>query len=128
MSKVRPLSPHLQIYKVVYKLSIMHRFTGMLLFVGLFIISWGIIAAFLFPKVIYEIYNFFSTCYLALYSFKLIAFIWLNIFSYHYLNGIRHLLWDLGFCLTKSAVKVTGIIVVCLCIISSFILYSLFLS
>ncbi|KJV63321.1 succinate dehydrogenase/Fumarate reductase transmembrane subunit [Ehrlichia cf. muris str. EmCRT] len=47
---------------------------------------------------------------------------------YHYLNGIRHILWDLGLGLTKSAVKITGVVVVCLCLFSSFILYSFFLS
>ncbi|AHX04334.1 succinate dehydrogenase, cytochrome b556 subunit [Ehrlichia japonica] len=128
MSKIRPLSPHLQIYKVVYKLSIMHRFSGIILFLGLLILSWCFIASFLCPQMVYGVYSFLCSSYISLYCFKLLAFVWLNVLCYHYLNGIRHILWDLGFGLTKSAVKITGIVVVCLCLFSSFVLYSFFLS
>ncbi|WP_082058922.1 MULTISPECIES: succinate dehydrogenase, cytochrome b556 subunit [Ehrlichia] len=128
MSKIRPLSPHLQIYKVVYKLSIMHRFTGIILLLGLLILAWGLIASFLCPQMVCGVYNFLCSSYISLYCFKLLAFIWLNVLCYHYLNGIRHILWDLGLGLTKSAVKITGVVVVCLCLFSSFILYSFFLS
>ena len=128
MSKIRPLSPHLQIYKVVYKLSIMHRVSGIILFLGLLIFSWGFIASFLCPQIIYRIYNFLCNSYTSLCCFKLLIFVWLNVLCYHYLNGIRHILWDLGLGLTKSTVKITGIVVVCLCLFSSFILYSFFLS
>ncbi|ABD45320.1 succinate dehydrogenase, cytochrome b556 subunit [Ehrlichia chaffeensis str. Arkansas] len=128
MSKVRPLSPHLQIYKVVYKLSIMHRFTGMILFLGLLVLSWGFILSFLCPQVVYRICSFFCNSYVSLYSLKLITFIWLNVLCYHYMNGIRHIFWDLGLGLSKSAVRTTGVVVVFLCLVSSFILYSFFLS
>ena len=128
MLKVRPLSPHLQIYKLPFAaiLSITHRITGVLLFVGLLFLAWVFISSFLFPEMIYGVYSFLSSSYFSFCCFKFLAFIWLNILCYHYLNGIRHMLWDLGFGLTKSAVKVTGFIVVALCFFLSFILYNFF--
>ncbi|WDM85561.1 succinate dehydrogenase, cytochrome b556 subunit [Ehrlichia sp. JZT12] len=77
---------------------------------------------------IYGVYSFLASSYFSFFCFKLLAFIWLNILCYHYLNGIRHILWDFGLCLTKSAVKVTGFMVIVLCFFSSFILYNFFLS
>ena len=130
MLKVRPLSPHLQVYKlpIAAWLSITHRLTGILLFVGLLILAWVFIACFFFPEMIYGVYSFLASSYFSFFCFKLLAFIWLNILCYHYLNGIRHILWDFGLCLTKSAVKVTGFMVIVLCFFSSFILYNFFLS
>ncbi|MGN7619012.1 MAG: succinate dehydrogenase, cytochrome b556 subunit [Ehrlichia sp.] len=126
---MRPLSPHLQVYKlpIAAVLSVTHRLTGILLFIGLLILSWSFISCVLFPELVYGVYSFLASSCFSLYCFKFLAFVWLNTLFYHYFNGIRHILWDFGLGLTKSAVKVTGLIVIALCCLSSFILYNFFL-
>ena len=61
MSKIRPLSPHLQVYKLPMAavLSITHRITGVLLFIGLLVLAWVFIACAMFPEVIHKVYGFF---------------------------------------------------------------------
>ncbi|WP_078399980.1 succinate dehydrogenase, cytochrome b556 subunit [Ehrlichia ruminantium] len=130
MSKVRPLSPHLQVYKLPMAavLSITHRFTGILLFIGLLLLAWTFIACAIYPELIHKAYLFFSASYFALYGFKLFIFVCLNVLCYHYLNGLRHILWDFGIGLTKSAVKTSGIVVLVLSLLFSFIVYNVFLN
>ncbi|RDD35649.1 Succinate dehydrogenase cytochrome b556 subunit [Wolbachia endosymbiont of Cylisticus convexus] len=107
----RPLSPHLQIYKVQVTsfFSIMHRLTGILLFLLLMILSWCFILHVYFPKL-------FIVKYLNVLLFtpiaKLAYVLYFISFLYHFLNGIRHLLWDAGLNLeianvSKSAMLLT---------------------
>ncbi|KLT22260.1 succinate dehydrogenase, cytochrome b556 subunit [Wolbachia endosymbiont of Armadillidium vulgare str. wVulC] len=100
----RPLSPHLQIYKVQVTsfFSIMHRLTGILLFLLLMILSWCFILYVYFPKL-------FIVKYLNVLLFtpiaKLAYVLYFISFLYHFLNGIRHLLWDAGLNLEIASVS-----------------------
>lgn len=100
----RPLSPHLQIYKVQVTsfFSIMHRLTGILLFLLLMILSWYFILHVYFPELLIVRYLnallFTSVAKLA-YVLCFISFV------YHFLNGIRHLLWDVGLNLEITGVS-----------------------
>ncbi|MDG7056389.1 MAG: succinate dehydrogenase, cytochrome b556 subunit [Wolbachia endosymbiont of Meromenopon meropis] len=110
----RPLSPHIQIYKVQVTsfFSFMHRLTGILLFFLLTVFSWYFVLRFYFPG------SFIVRCLDILLSgfiAKLIYIICFISFLYHVLNGVRHLLWDAGFNLeitsaSKSAVILTIIL------------------
>jgi len=56
--------------------------------------------------------SFFST--------NILVIIWVLVslsFFYHFLNGIRHLLWDIGKGFEESQVKLTGLLVVFLSVI-----------
>ncbi|MFL3876865.1 succinate dehydrogenase, cytochrome b556 subunit [Wolbachia endosymbiont of Trichogramma kaykai] len=107
----RPLSPHLQVYKVQVTsfFSIMHRLTGILLFLLLIILSWYFILYVYSPKLI------IVRCLNALFFTpvaKLAYILCFASFMYHSLNGIRHLLWDAGLNLeiagvSKSAMLLT---------------------
>lgn len=105
----RPLSPHLQIYGWYFTmaLSIAHRVTGAGLAVGLLLLTWWLTAlaggpdSFATVRAVMD--NFFGG--LILFGFTLFFF-------YHALNGIRHLVWDLGYNLEKAAAHQSGIVVV----------------
>jgi succinate dehydrogenase / fumarate reductase cytochrome b subunit len=107
----RPLSPHLQIYKVQVTsfFSIMHRLTGVLLFLLLMVLSWYFILHVYSPELFMVKYlNVLLSTSIA----KLAYVLCLVSFLYHFLNGIRHLLWDAGLNLeitdvSKSAMLLT---------------------
>ena len=89
----RPLSPHLQVYRLpmVALLSINHRITGTALAVGTLLLSWWIVAA-AFGDEAYATATGFIGSPLGL----LLLFGWSVALFYHFCNGIRHLLWDIG--------------------------------
>lgn len=104
----RPLSPHLQIYKpqITSVMSILHRITGVISFVGLFMFLWFISSLASGP----EAYNFFigfSGSFLGIIA----IFGFVIALSYHLCNGIRHLLWDLGYGYNIQDVTKSGFIV-----------------
>ncbi len=107
----RPLSPHLQIYKpqLTSVLSITHRFTGVILSVGLFfIIAW-----LLFLGLGQNYYSYVHGFLQSLIG-KALVFVWVYSFFYHLLNGIRHLFWDAGFGFDLKTVYRSGWLVVVL--------------
>lgn len=94
----RPLSPHLQVYKLPLTalLSISHRATGMLLVLGAILIAAFFIAA----ATSEEAYNMvWSLAETGLGRFILLG--WSAAFYYHMCNGLRHMVWDMGFLLDK---------------------------
>jgi succinate dehydrogenase / fumarate reductase cytochrome b subunit len=101
----QPLSPHLSIYRwqVTNTLSIIHRLSGLLLFLAAldFAVWLGSIA------LGSDSYNYVKE----IYSSNLLMLIWLLVslsFFYHLFNGIRHLSWDIGKGFEESQVKWTG--------------------
>ena len=89
----RPMSPHISIWKwhPTMLSSILHRATGIVLYFGL--LKLAIILAFLaagpqwFAKVEPIVYSPFGA---------FVFFCVIGVLSYHFLNGIRHLVWDIG--------------------------------
>ncbi|QKX02924.1 succinate dehydrogenase, cytochrome b556 subunit [Wolbachia endosymbiont of Litomosoides sigmodontis] len=92
----RPLSPHLQIYKIQVTgfFSMVHRLTGILLFLLLVVLSWYFILHIYFPALLVVEY---LEVLLSTFIAKLAYVLCFMSFLYHFLNGIRHLLWDAGF-------------------------------
>lgn len=90
----RPLSPHLQIYRrqLTSVLSILHRFTGLALVVGLlYLVCWLVAAA--RGAAAFDDLQSFNGSFIG----RLLLFGWSIAFFYHLLNGIRHLAWDAGW-------------------------------
>ncbi len=110
----RPLSPHLQIYRpqLTWVLSILHRFTGVVLSVGaLLLVGWLMAAASgpsVYSKVAPYLVSTSGLIIIAAFSFALI---------YHLLNGIRHLIWDTGHWLRLREVYASGWAVVILAMV-----------
>jgi succinate dehydrogenase / fumarate reductase cytochrome b subunit len=93
MSRPRPLSPHLQIYRptMTMTMSIVHRITGVGLYLGTLILTWWLLAASSGPNAYSAVErfagSFFGRAILFGYTWALI---------HHMLGGIRHLIWDTG--------------------------------
>ena len=89
---VRPLSPFMHYNKWPSMFtSILHRITGVALTVGALVLVYWLTAAAMGP-VAYAKAQAVLT--LGIVQLLLVAFVFS--FSYHFLNGIRHLVWDTG--------------------------------
>ena len=104
-----PLSPHLQIYRwqISSLISITHRITGILNFLGLIFISVWISSAGISEN-LFEYFLIFLKSFIG--EFFLIGFTWS--ISYHLLSGIRHFFWDLGYGYEIKTANFSGIIVI----------------
>lgn len=89
----RPLSPHLSIYKpqLTSMLSILHRFTGVGLFVGSFLLAGWFIALALGGEAYQEVMTFLESL-----VGQVLLSGWVFAFYYHFCNGLRHFYWDIG--------------------------------
>ncbi len=89
----RPLSPHLQIYRVQMTMaaSIMVRITGNALIVGIGLAVWWLLAAATSPEY-FATANAVATSWFGDLVFTASAWaVW-----FHYLGGLRHLYFDAG--------------------------------
>ena len=93
-TRERPLSPHLQVYRwqITMVMSILHRATGVALAVGIFGLAWWLLALAqggeTFAHAAHLVASPIGLLFLFAFSLSLV---------YHLLNGIRHLLWDVGW-------------------------------
>lgn len=89
----RPMSPHLQVYKLPLTalFSILHRGTGAVLFIGSMIMIWVLSSAANGAESWQNMHIFLSNGFTQL---ILVGFTFSLYF--HLCNGIRHLLWDMG--------------------------------
>jgi|TARA_B100000767_G_scaffold254299_1_gene259573 succinate dehydrogenase / fumarate reductase, cytochrome b subunit len=113
-----PLSPHLQIYKwqISSLLSITHRIVGVINILAITLICfWTILI--LSSEENYLMTKVFLNSFYG--KFLIIGLCWS--FSFHILNEIRHLFWDLGYGFNLKTSNITGI----LAVIGSFILAAL---
>lgn len=89
----RPLSPHLQIYRLPLAaiLSITHRITGVGLTLGTLLLTWWVASAAYGPDAYATATGVLGSPlgYFVLFGFSVALF-------YHLCNGIRHLFWDAG--------------------------------
>lgn len=92
----RPLSPFMigSVYRpqITSMMSIAHRGTGVVLALGAFVLTAWLLAA----AGSAESYAGFQACAGSLIG-KLALFVFSACLVYHLLNGLRHLLWDIGW-------------------------------
>ena len=113
-SSTRPLSPHIQVYKMPLsaKLSILHRLTGLTLsLAAVVLVYWLFSLAYMSDSAI-ALQSFFSS---TIGKVLLIGFTFA--FFYHFCNGIRHLFWDIGKGLDLESVNRSGVIAVIMAIV-----------
>jgi len=90
----RPLSPHLQIYKLplTAMMSVVHRGTGVVISIGTLLLVWVLAKAAMgeeaFAWTQWLLSSWFGYLVLIGFTFSLYA---------HFCNGIRHLIWDMGY-------------------------------
>nr|YP_007890611.1 succinate dehydrogenase subunit 3 [Jakoba bahamiensis]AGH24105.1 succinate dehydrogenase subunit 3 [Jakoba bahamiensis] len=124
----RPISPHITIYKMplTATLSILHRITGGVLSVGLFVFLL-MFKFLMFHLSSYYSYQFFYYINMNLYYFwSFIGYIVLLFFSYHLFAGIRHLIWDLGIGLDLKDIYRSGYLILGLTFFSSLVLWLIY--
>jgi succinate dehydrogenase / fumarate reductase cytochrome b subunit len=116
----RPLSPHLGVYKFMYTmaLSILHRIMGVALSVGFLVFAWWLMALAQGPQSYVDAVEILRSG-----PFKLLLGGWALAFIYHFCNGLRHLLWDMGVGLEKHQARRSGAFVV----IATVVLFGLFI-
>ena len=105
MSRPRPLSPHLSIWRFQLPavMSITHRMTGVILASGTILLTcWLLALAFgenSFNLV--SIIIFHPIGQLVMFGYSVVLF-------YHASNGVRHLFWDFGKALDVQGVYTSG--------------------
>ena len=101
----RPLSPHLQIYRVQVTSvsSILTRITGNALIVGVALAVWWLLAAATSERY-FDVANVVATSWFGDLVFTASAWaVW-----YHYLAGLRHLYFDAGHGLDIKTAEALG--------------------
>ena len=90
----RPLSPHLQIYRLSLSMlmSGLHRITGLALCAGMVVLAWWLLAAAAGQNA-YGTFEAFETSWIG--RLVLFGFSWSLL--HHLLGGLRYLIWDLGY-------------------------------
>ena len=118
-NKNNPLSPHLQIYKwqISSLLSITHRIVGVVNILAITLICIWVLSL-LLGESNYEITQVFLKSFFG--KFIIVFLCWT--FSFHILNEIRHLVWDMGYGFDLKVTKITGV----LAFVGSFVLTILF--
>ena len=118
-NKNNPLSPHLEIYKwqISSLLSITHRIVGVINILAITLICiWTL--SLLLGESNYEITQVFLKSFFG--KFIIVFLCWT--FSFHILNEIRHLVWDMGYGFDLKVTKITGV----LAFVGSFVFTILF--
>lgn len=104
----RPLSPFMigQVYRpqITSVMSILHRITGIGIGLSAILVVWWFLAASSSPY-----YFDFADGLLTSWIGNLILFLALVSLWYHFFNGIRHLIWDIGAGFALDQVKTSGI-------------------
>ena len=104
--KNNPLSPHLQIYRwnISSLLSIAHRIVGVINILAVTTICiWSLLL--LLGSENYQSINFFLSTFFG--KFIAVSLCWT--FSFHILNELRHLIWDLGYGFDLKVSKISGV-------------------
>jgi succinate dehydrogenase / fumarate reductase cytochrome b subunit len=104
-SDPRPISPHLQVWRwhLTMTLSILHRVTGVGLYLGVFLLVYWLSAVAAGPAAYATAEGLLLSPLgrLVLFGFTLSA-------TYHLANGVRHLLWDVGWGFKPSTATATA--------------------
>lgn len=101
----RPLSPHVFIYRwpLNAMLSILHRATGAALGASLALITWWFLALAISPEY-FAVANWVLTSWIGI----LVLLASLVAVWFHFVHGIRHLIWDTGSSFGKKRVTRSG--------------------
>jgi succinate dehydrogenase / fumarate reductase cytochrome b subunit len=109
MSRTRPLSPHLGVYRwqIGNSLSILHRITGVALGVGFLALTFWLSSLAGGEDTYRSVARLFAS------PVGLVClFGWTFSFLFHLFNGLRHLCWDVGLGFERTQRHASGWIAV----------------
>lgn len=104
-TRARPLSPHLQVYRpqLTTTMSILHRATGIGLCAAALVLVCGLLSLAAGPDSWAQFAHLMNGT-----IGKLVTAAFLLTLVYHWLNGLRHLVWDTGWGLDLKRAYATG--------------------
>lgn len=107
-TRARPLSPHLQIYRLPLSaaLSIAHRITGAALALGVLFLVYLLWAAALGPAAYAD-----ARLMIASWPGQALLFAFTYALFFHLCSGIRHLFWDAGLGFEPAVARRSGWVV-----------------
>ena len=113
-NRSHPTSPHLQIYRLPLTalLSITHRITGVILAIGCAVLICVLAAAAESAAAYETIAAHFATWYGQIFLLGLVFSLYL-----HFCNGVRHLIWDVGYGFELDTVDLTAKLAIVLAVI-----------
>jgi len=121
VAHTRPLSPHMTIYRwpVTMMTSITHRVTGTGLSIGAVVLAWWLVCISNGPEGWQSFHAIWDTPLGLLVMFGLT---WSLV--YHFLNGVRHLAWDLGYGFDKRDAERNSVIIFALSILGALAVFA----
>ncbi len=121
-SHPRPLSPHLQVYRLpmLAILSILHRVTGVALAVGTLLLTCWLVSAATGEAAYARVNSFIGSPF-----GQLLLLGWSVSLFYHLANGIRHLFWDAGKGFEIKSAENSGWLVVAFTIAATMLAWSI---
>lgn len=121
-ARARPLSPHLSIWRWHLTMlgSILHRATGVALYVGALIVAVGAVCLAMGP----ESYAAFAGVMGSILGELVLFGLTLSLF-YHLANGVRHLVWDAGAGLSPRTATLTFVLVMTFTLVASLAVWAL---
>lgn len=110
----RPVSPHLTWYKpqITSTLSIMHRFSGIVLALGSIGLSWWVVSVALGGGAYATTAWVFGSL-----GGTIVLILWTIALAFHLCNGIRHLCWDADIGFDIDTVNRSGIAVLIMTVV-----------
>ena len=122
MSRSRPLSPHLQIYRlpILALISISHRATGVLLAAGSIVLVYWLAAVASGPGAFADAQALLGS----IVGRVLLLALTFSLF-YHLANGIRHLFWDAGFGFELRTARASGMLVIVASVVLTLVAWAL---
>ena len=120
-ASARPLSPHMTIYRwpVTMMTSITHRITGVGLSLGAVILAWWLVCISNGPEGWQSFHAIWDT---PLGLLLLFGLTWSLV--YHFLSGVRHLAWDLGYGFDKREAERNSVIIFALSILGALAIFA----
>jgi succinate dehydrogenase / fumarate reductase, cytochrome b subunit len=121
--RARPLSPHLQVYRLptTAVLSILHRITGVFLCAGAVVICLGLLAL---ADGMTSWDRFVELATSLPGKLIMAAFLLTNL--YHFLTGMRHLVWDAGSGFANEQTARSNVVLIVLFAVGALALLYLF--
>lgn len=108
MADKRPTSPHIQIYRWQWtmSLSILHRATGIALGVGTLLLALWLVSIAAGPSSYARAQSLIGS-----WPALILLAGWTLALFYHLLNGLRHLAWDIGWGFELTHAYASGMVV-----------------
>ncbi len=125
-SDTRPLSPHLSVWRwhATMLSSILHRFSGIVNYLGAVALTVWLVLLATGAEGAISIFTTGSLSWLT--TIGLIVLTWSA--SYHLLNGIRHLAWDIGKGFDPAGSNMRSILIIVLSFVPPALIWFLALS